>query len=840
MIGESRTRRWTGYRTLAVVLLALSSSVTLPVSGVIPVEDLFATPQMMSPKLSPDGRRLALIYRARIGSEVALMVIDLETMESETLAVAEFNDHINRYQWVSDDTIIYDFSSSDYFDSGNDLRLTRFEDPSTDGTRHYSLTRDFGRIFNVADQIRTSPPRFKLLDRLPDSPDEVLITVTGIPRLGLPPLVGTRTEEQRRSRELVEILDGPVGRKVGERPVERTADEDASAGDTADPDPDPDPDADVVDPEALKAVAEEGYIRSRLGLDLGLESALDEDEDEAAGQGQGQDEVQTAAPDARDEVEVVLYEAPETCEEIDEVEARIRERLGETRRSTRRILDPLIERMLEDLRHAPIYPHVVRMDLWNGDIDLVAVNPGRVTQWIVDPDGQPRLGVTLECDLSKQIVFQQRDSDLWETLETIPFGGEVFQPLAFDDTGDRIYVLTDRDRSTAALQLYDPMTRTIQEVVFGLDEFDVSSVQFAEAEHRPVSVRYSDGVPQEAYLDLYMIDIAGLLQRSLPDRALQLTRSDDGMRFLVQARGDQEPGMYYLFDRPGFELREVLAANEWLDGQQFARMQPIQVVARDGTELQGYLTEPREGSRPFPTVIMVHGGPFGVRDDWGFNPEAQFLADRGYAVVQVNFRGSAGYGREFAHAGWRQWGETIQDDIADGTRWAIQDGVADPEQICIYGGSFGGYAALMNVIRYPDLYQCAVSWAGVTDLVALVDEQSVSQYRRRWHRFVTGDLESDSETLSILSPVNRAADISVPVFIAHGEQDAVVDVEQGHRMVEALRDAGRPGRALFQSLSGHHMSNETQRIQFFDELETFLARYIGTTRSGDRGVEEDQ
>jgi dipeptidyl aminopeptidase/acylaminoacyl peptidase len=269
---------------------------------------------------------------------------------------------------------------------------------------------------------------------------------------------------------------------------------------------------------------------------------------------------------------------------------------------------------------------------------------------------------------------------------------------------------------------------------------------------------------------------------------------------------------------------------EALDGHAFAAVRPIHFRGRDGTDIPGYLTLPRGGGeRDLPLVLMPHGGPF-ARDSWDFDPWVQFLADRGYAVLQVNFRGSTGYGRAYVERGFGQFGSGMIDDLEDGVDWLAQQGIADSHRVCIMGASYGGYAALWAPIRHPERYRCAISFAGVTDVRAILRYDarlfSAPRYSREWRRRIQGEERTD---LSQISPLQQAARLTVPVLIAHGEQDRVVPVSQSRNLVRALTRAGTTPDSVFYPQEAHGFTMPQDSIDFLQRVETFLAHHNPAT-----------
>jgi dienelactone hydrolase len=324
-----------------------------------------------------------------------------------------------------------------------------------------------------------------------------------------------------------------------------------------------------------------------------------------------------------------------------------------------------------------------------------------------------------------------------------------------------------------------------------------------------------------------------LLVEAFPDHALRvLGRSDDGRRLLVNAFSDRDPGQMYLFDMRSGQARFIQARLDGLDPAQMAATRDIRFANRDGTPLQGYLTlPPGREARDLPLVLMPHGGPYGVRDHWGFDPVLQVLATRGYAVLQVNYRGSSGFGEAFQRSGYRGWGTLIQDDLADGVRWAVGEGIADPARVCVFGASFGGYSALMGPIRSPGTFRCGIGYVAPYDLAAL-RQRYVMDGNRPVLAFLAETLPEDRAELRAQSPADRAGEIRIPLMLAHGGEDDRVQNRQFNRMRRELERAGNPPEVVFvREAEGHGFRKLEHRVEFYTEVLAFLDRHIGEGRA---------
>src|SRR5690606_25033845 len=300
----------------------------------------------------------------------------------------------------------------------------------------------------------------------------------------------------------------------------------------------------------------------------------------------------------------------------------------------------------------------------------------------------------------------------------------------------------------------------------------------------------------------------------------------DGRMLLVEVDSDRNAGDFYLFDTQAKNADYMISRRDWLDPAKMAEVRPISLQARDGLQLHGYLTVPpgTEG-KDIPLVVMPHGGPYGIADTWGFDSSAQLLAAAGYGVLQVNFRGSGLYGRDFRHAGAREWGRAMQDDVTDATRWAIDQGIADAGRICIYGASYGAYAALMGVAREPSLYQCAIGYVGVYDL-PLMFRRGDTQERWSGMAFLR-DWVGDRDSLAAVSPVQLAGQVKVPVLLAAGGEDERAPIEHSRRMERALQAAGVPVETLYYDTEGHGFHVDEHRLEFNQRVLGFLGRHIG-------------
>lgn len=421
------------------------------------------------------------------------------------------------------------------------------------------------------------------------------------------------------------------------------------------------------------------------------------------------------------------------------------------------------------------------------------------------------------------------NSEEWQILD---MGGQAKEsktlPLGFSKDSSKVMLASNHDASTNGIFEYDLETGSV-ELLFRDPNVDASEV-FSATDGTLLGLRYMPGKTETLWLNTEHPDAQAIigLQKAFPGQDVQVTsHTKDASEWVVLVDSDTNPGDFYIFNRKTNKLKYLVSRRPWVKPEMMAEQRPIKVTARDGLELRGYLTlPPGKEAKDLPLVVNVHGGPHGPRDEWGYNWENQFLANRGYAVLQINFRGSGGYGRQFEEAGYLNWGTSMQDDVTDATLWAVDQGIADRERMCIYGGSYGGYAALQGVVREPDLYKCAIGYVGVYDmnLFNRCGDIPDSKFGKDYLAKVVG---TDEDEWNKRSPAKNADKIKAAVFLAHGEDDVRVPMCQGEAMKEALQDAGKDF-IWMQRDEGHGYQKLENRVDFYGTMEKFLAEHIGT------------
>ena len=482
------------------------------------------------------------------------------------------------------------------------------------------------------------------------------------------------------------------------------------------------------------------------------------------------------------------------------------------------------------------YSRVEKMDVYSGRRQRVTSGPVINASFATDGDGEVRFIVGSDIENTSKLFHRAGDDAEWELVNDESVSGMVVWPLGFSADGKVAYLQTERAGGPDAVVAFDPATGKRSEVFRDDDVDPMSTIRGSRGV--PVGVVLPDGRTRSVFFDPEGEDarLVRSLEQAFEGSTVRVTsRTADGKLLLVEVDNDRNPGDIYLFDTQDKQARYMISRREWLDPEAMAGMRPIQLEARDGLDLHGYLTlPPGSAGKDVPLVVMPHGGPYGIADVWGFDPQVQLLAAAGYGVLQVNFRGSGFRGRDFLQAGAQQWGRAMQDDITDATRWAIAEGIADADRICIFGASYGAYAALMGVAREPTLYQCAIGYVGVYDL-PLMYGQGDTRELRSGLAFLR-DWVGERGGLAAVSPVHLADRIDVPVFLAAGGEDERTPIEHSHRMERALRQAGVPVETLYYDTEGHGFYVDAHRVEFQQRVLGFLGRHIGPKDAATAGV----
>lgn len=472
---------------------------------------------------------------------------------------------------------------------------------------------------------------------------------------------------------------------------------------------------------------------------------------------------------------------------------------------------------------------VFRLNVKTGELTEVARNPGDYAGWLTDHEGRVRAAARTD-GADRVMMYRATEKDPFRDLIKVSYKDD-FGCYEFTADNQQLYCGSNLGRDTIALVQFDPATGKEVKEIFAPKEFDLSGILFSRKNKTMMGAAWEG--PKEEYqvFDNAWKPIFADLEKQLAGYEFTVLSWDkDETRLTLMSYSDRSRGRYYWYDVKSKKLNFLAEAAPWLKEADLAEMKPITYKSRDGLTIHGYLTLPKYvDHQNLPVVIHPHGGPW-ARDSWGFNSQVQFLANRGYAVLQMNFRGSTGFGKSFKEKSFKQWGRTMQDDITDGVNWLVTHGTADPKRICIYGASYGGYATLAGVTFTPDLYACGVDYVGVSNLFTF--QETIPPYwesfRKQLHEMV-GHPEKDKELLQAASPVFHADKIKAPLFVAQGANDPRVKKSESDQIVASLKRRGVDVLYMVKDNEGHGFRNEENRFDFFRQMEKFLAQHIGKT-----------
>ena len=474
-----------------------------------------------------------------------------------------------------------------------------------------------------------------------------------------------------------------------------------------------------------------------------------------------------------------------------------------------------------------------RLDIHNGRRDHEVISPfsGIYTDFLADHDGNIRYAVGTDLRGYENSYVRSVDGD-WKALNTGTTLHVTLDPLGLSRDGKYAY-LASNEKSDRLCLIREELASGTRDTLSCDDVADMNTVYFDSASDTPIAVLYEADHPSVRLLATDSVERAELedLQKIFPgELAIPASKSADGSRQLIFVYSDREPGRYYLYDRKNQEAKFLFSSRPWIKPEQMSEMRPIVFKARDGQTIHGYLTIPKgsEGKN-LPLVVHPHGGPFGEKDTWAWDAEVQMLASRGYAVLQMNFRGSGGFGPQFEQMGKQQWDGVMIDDMTDAARWTIQQGYADPGRVCIYGASYGGYAAMMSAEREPGLYRCVIAYAGVYDLNLETKDSdtSESEHGRGFMREFIGD---DPKRLHDASPIAHLDRLKAALFLVHGKADQRVPISQANALMSALDKLHYPYETLIKYGEGHGFYSEDNNVELYTKMLDFLNRNIGASR----------
>ena len=478
-----------------------------------------------------------------------------------------------------------------------------------------------------------------------------------------------------------------------------------------------------------------------------------------------------------------------------------------------------------------------------GKEDYIGGEPLKATSIIADSDGIPRVAVIFkdleeEDELGNVEIFlkvKRTPKSDWEVANLPILAGIDTKVglLGFNADNTIAYVSSDIKTKVPSIYSVDLMTwetKLVHEeeisAITGRGELFNGALEvlaFSPDYNRTVFLS-DNSESKKIMMQLYVS--MGIDDETSDIRITSFT--EDGGKLIFNVRSDRDPGVFYLFNR-GIDgskpnIRMLSLANEQIDPSQMAAMEPIKFQSRDGISLNGYMVLPTYGEAPFPMIQIIHGGPHGPRDYWGWNREAQFLASRGYAVVSVNFRGSGGYGKAFERSGYKEWGGKMINDMTDATMWMVDNGYADKERMCVYGGSYGGYGTLQSVVREPDLYKCAIGYVGVYSLHEMKKSGDIVD-RKSGRKFLDRVLGMDKDLLTEFSPALNVERIKAELFIAHGREDVRVPMDQYDVLSDNLKRIGKPYQSMIRD-EGHGYQQDKNKFDFYRAMEGFFAKNL--------------
>ncbi len=483
--------------------------------------------------------------------------------------------------------------------------------------------------------------------------------------------------------------------------------------------------------------------------------------------------------------------------------------------------------LIQHNRRDPKVFDVYRMNTLTGASSMVAQNPGQITEWLTDHKGQVRLALEAEGP-NTNVLYRDSEAQKYRKLFTFSYK-ESFEPMVFTADNKNILVISNVGRDKGSLVEFNPRTNKEQKLIFQHPDVDVRTLSFSKKRKVLVSATIETWKAQKAFFDPYIEKIHNRIVEQLGKQDILSVNFDKNEeKFIVRTYSDRSMGNVYFYDSKKDNLKKIATIAPWIPEEQMAEVKPIQYQSRDGLTIHGYLTLPKgDKDRKWPLVVNPHGGPW-ARDTWRYNSQVQFLANRGYAVFQMNFRGSTGYGKKFLEASYKQWGKKMLDDVTDGVNWLIEKGIVNKKRICIYGGSYGGYKTLAALAFTPDIYACGVDYVGVSNLLTFM--KTIPPYwtteLEKMYEMV-GDPEKDKEQLIATSPALQANKIKAPLLVVQGAKDPRVNKAESDQMVEALRKRGVEVPYLVKENEGHGFRNEENRFEFYETMEKFLAKHIG-------------
>lgn len=469
-----------------------------------------------------------------------------------------------------------------------------------------------------------------------------------------------------------------------------------------------------------------------------------------------------------------------------------------------------------------------RLNIETGELQMLAENPGNIQSWVTDHEGKLRIATTTD-GVSTSLLYREKETDAFKTLLTNNYK-ESLDPLFFTFDNKNLYASSNIGRDKSSIVLFDLEQAKEVSEIYAHAEVDVHQLAYSKKRKVLTSVTYNTDKQHKYFIDKDSQAEYEWLEQELKGYEVSVSSSNKAENvYIIRTYSDKSLGSYYIFNTEPRSLEKITDVAPWINEAYMSDMKPISYQSRDGLTINGYLSLPKGvEAKNLSVVVNPHGGPW-HRDSWGYNPEVQFLTNRGYAVLQMNFRGSTGYGRNFWEASFKQWGQDMQNDISDGVEWLVQEGIANPDKIAIYGASYGGYATLAGITNTPDLYACAIDYVGVSNLFTFMNTIPPywAMYLDMMHEMV-GDpsIEADSLMMRENSPVYHIDKIKTPLFVAQGANDPRVKKSESDQMVDALKAKGIEVQYMVKDNEGHGFRNEENKFEFYNAMEQFLEKHL--------------
>ncbi|MFT5386779.1 MAG: dipeptidyl aminopeptidase/acylaminoacyl peptidase, partial [Saprospiraceae bacterium] len=473
-----------------------------------------------------------------------------------------------------------------------------------------------------------------------------------------------------------------------------------------------------------------------------------------------------------------------------------------------------------------------RLNIESGDLKQIAenTNPAEpIDSWMTDHEGKVRIASKVVGGTNTTIMYRESEDQPFKDVLTTDFR-EGVQPLFFDfDNGNIVFATSNLGRDKNVIIKFDMATgKEVGTPIFEHPDVDVSNLTYSKKRKVLTTISYNTAKNNFHFLDKERESIQNRLEKELAGYEVFVTNMNKAEdKFMVRTYSDRSLGAYYFYDKNTDKLEKIVDVSPWINEEDMADMKPVQYKSRDGKTINGYLTLPKVAPlKNLPVIVNPHGGPW-HRDTWGFNPEVQLFASRGYAVLQMNFRGSTGYGRDFWESSFKEWGKSMQDDITDGVQWLIDQEIADADRVAIYGGSYGGYATLAGVAFTPDLYKCAVDYVGVSNLFTFM--KTIPPYWKPYLDMMytmVGNPESDSTLMAAASPALHTDKIKTPLFVIQGANDPRVNIDEADQIVRSLRSRGVEVPYLVKYDEGHGFHNEENRFESYKAMVGFFAKHL--------------